>query len=366
MATPFLRAYICVAVLLTAAPAFAVLDIDSGDFVGYVEDLRNLAFGSGSGLYVAPSPQQRNDFAQLAADLWVASTPQQVNALVTAADALNYNVVQYTDTNTNQVYLGLREQLVNNTQQTGWGSYFVLQGMSKAAMVQVPHPVNDTRSWEVAAIATVESQARGFLMAGAHRNANGVGTADVADPINSIFQEVHMAWNGPQGQTPAWSVHGFDLDNHIPPNRIPGFPQPTDAVLSNGTGGVSPEIIALDTELESVPGYNWVSHAYNTLNVNDPLNVQVNGNVDGASFGPPGGLGATTNVQQLHSTSVGGVFVHIELEQSIRFNPDGALKRELAGQAIANAIMQTSAMIPEPASLALLGVGILALTRRRF
>ena len=337
------------AAAVAASPARAAVLTESGDFVAYVESLRNLAFDSGSGLYVAPTPQDRAAFALLAADLWTASTPQHVAALDLAADALGYEVVQFTHNANNAVYLGLREQLVNNQQQTGWGSYFVRQGPSRDAMVQVPHPINDTRTWEVGAVALLESDARGFLLAGAHRNANGLGTADVADPIGSIFQVVHEQWNGPAGETVAWQVHGFNLANHIPPERVPGFPLDTDAVISNGTGAVSPEIVALDAALEAAGGLGWVSYAYNTLDPTDALNVLVNGGVDGETFGPPGGLGATTNAQQIYSTGIGGTFVHIELGQTIRFNPDGASKRLLAGQAIAQSISDTTEVIPEPA-----------------
>jgi hypothetical protein len=341
-----------------AAPASAALIDTSGSFVTLVNDLKGLAFGSNSGLYVAPTVNQRNDFRDLAADLWDASTLADLQAMVNPAAALGYDVVRFTDAG--ETYFGLREQLVNNAQTVGWGSYFVLQGTSRHAIVAVPHLLFDTNTPEVGAKAFVQSDARGFMMSGAHRNANGFGTADVADPIGSIFQEVHIAWNGPNGENIAWQVHGFDLDGHL------DFPADTDAVLSNGTGLVSPEIIALNDAIEDL-GAQWVAYAYNTLDPLNPLNVAVNGAVDGEDFGGPDGLGATTNVQQIHSTSVGGVFVHIELEQSFRLN--GPANRQLAANAIANAIIATTPLvnpIPEPtAAVVMLGLaGLLGMGRR--
>jgi len=53
MATPFLRALVCITVLAGAGPVMAVLVLGSDIFVNYVEDLRDLAFGSGSKLYSA-------------------------------------------------------------------------------------------------------------------------------------------------------------------------------------------------------------------------------------------------------------------------------------------------------------------------
>lgn len=160
----------------------------------------------------------------------------------------------------------------------------------------------------------------------------------------------------------AWQIHGFSLDNH------PSFPAGTDVVLSNGDGGVSQEIKNLDAALEAVNFINdtqTLSFAYNTLDVSDPDNQAVNGNVDGSDFSP---LGGTLNVQGIHTRSIGGTFVHIELEQSIRL--DGTLQedldnRELAGIAIAGAIQA----VPEPSAFTLfagiLAPGFAALCRRR-
>jgi hypothetical protein len=340
---------------MSGAKAPAALIDDSGSFVTLVNDLKGLAFGANSNLYVAPTVGQRNDFRTLAQGLWNAQTNADVLALVTPAANLGYDVVRLDDNGT--TYLGLREHLTGGVQTLGWGSYFVRQGQARDAMVQVPHPLNDTNTPEVGARAFVQSEARGFVMAGAHRNANGSGTADVADPIGSIFHEVHIAWNGVDAGTIAWQVHGFDWDLHT------DFPVGADAVLSNGTGGVSPEIVALDAAIEAL-GVDWDSYAFNTLDPLDPLNVQVNGAVDGEDFGGPDGLGATTNVQQQHSTGLGGIFVHIELEQSFRLT--GPANRQLAADAIAAAIAHTTAfVIPEPSSMLILGGTMLAAVRRR-
>ncbi|QNN24495.1 PEP-CTERM sorting domain-containing protein [Planctomycetales bacterium ZRK34] len=346
---------LCVLISLICAvkPARgALLDVN-GSFVTLVDDLKSLAFAKNSGLYVAPTGPQLAAFNGLATSLRNAVTLGDLQALVAAADALNYDVVRLNDSGT--VYYGLREHLVANAQTLGWGSFFVRQGATRQAMVQTPHVLFDTNTPEVAAKAFVQSQAELFLMAGAHRDANGDDTADVAHLADSIFLEVHQAWNGAGGETIAWQVHGFDLDGK------PQFPNDTDAVLSNGTGAVSPEIVALDAAIEAL-GNDWVSYAYNTLDINDPLNQQVNGNVDGETFGGVNGLGATTNVEQIYSTGIGGRFVHIELEQSFRLN--GSTNRQLAADAIANAIAATTP-IPEPASALSLGALTIMFIRRR-
>src|SRR5262249_16862713 len=144
------------------------------------------------------------------------------------AGALDYEVVQFTDTATGFVYYGLREQLVNGQPTRGWGSFFLNFDFVTDKLVEVPHPLYDQASEDIGALVYHKAGAHGFIMAGAHRNANGTGTADVTHLPDSIFETVHEAWNGPAGETMAWQMHGFAITNH------PTFPQGTAAVLSNG------------------------------------------------------------------------------------------------------------------------------------
>ncbi len=300
--------------------------VESGDFVAEVSRLKDLAFANGSNLYVAPLAQEQADFNALANTLLAGDVP--------GADAqaalLGYELVEFTDTVSGDVYHGLREQLTGGQQTKGWGSYFVNLDFQADGLVEVPHPLFDTHSWDVGAKAFRDAAARGFLMAGAHRNANGAGTADVAHLTNSIFQEVHEAWVGATADTDAWQVHGFDIANH------PSFPAGTDAVLSNGDGTVSSEVITLDTNLEAD---SFQAYAYNTLAPTDPVNVTVNGGVDGTTFS---GLAGTTNEQGIHTRSLGGIFVHVELERSIRFD---AGNRDLAAADISSAILGESSFL---------------------
>jgi hypothetical protein len=332
---------------LTAARSMAAIVIESGDFVTKAISLESLAFGTGSNLYVAPTQNQRNDFAALAATLLAGD----LNSADAQAMALNYNLVEFTDNVSQNVYYGLTEQLVDNKPTRGWGSFFVNFDAVTAVLVQAPHPKFDSNTPEIAARAFQLASARGYLLAGAHRNANGQGTADVAHLPTSIFQEVHIAWNGPQGENTAWSIHGFDIDN----DDHEAFPLDTDAVISNGDGGISAEILAMNNEFESV---GFETYAYNTLDVFDPLNVAVNGAVAGNTFSS---LGGTTNVQGVYSRGLGGTFVHVEMEQSVRLT--GEANRIIAAEAIADAILAT-ALIPEPTSQTLALIGFACLCRR--
>ena len=319
------------------------LTIEAGDFVSLAQGLRNLSFTSGSNDYVAPTVGQQSNFRDLASSLLTSN----VGMADVQAAALNYELVQYTDLPSGQVYLGVREILSMGNQTLGWGSYFVNQGYSSNVLLEVPHPRFDTNSWDIAARTFRQSEARGYLMAGAHRNANGSGTADVAHKTDTIFHQVHEVWNGLNGETPAWSIHGFAIANH------PTFPTGTDVVNSNGDGGVSSEVVSIDGNFED---QGFLSHAYNTLHDLDPLNVAVNEAVSGGTFS---GLGATTNVQGIYSRGIGGVFVHIEMEQSIRFDETN---RQLAADAITASLLESGG-VPEPTSGVLLLCGSLWLLR---
>lgn len=323
------------------------LTIEAGDFVTLTEGLKDLSFTSGSNLYVPPSAGEQTQFRTLAASLLAGN----IAAADVQAAALNYELVQFTDIPSGQAYLGVREILSMGQQTLGWGSYFINQNFASDMLVEAPHPRFDSNSWDIAARVFRQSEARGFLLAGAHRNANGAGTADVAHLTDTIFHQVHEVWNGLSAETPAWQIHGFNIASH------PGFPAGTDVVFSNGDGSVSAEVVMLDSQFE---GQGFLGYAYNTLAVADPLNVAVNGAVAGNVFS---GLGATTNAQGIYSRGLGGVFVHIEMEQSIRFD---ATNRQLAADAIAASILSTFAAsaVPEPASGAILGALVMLLCVR--
>ncbi|MCB1734516.1 MAG: hypothetical protein H6981_15370 [Gammaproteobacteria bacterium] len=338
-----LERLVAAGILFMGSQAQAML-IESGSFIDEVERLKNLSFVSGSNLYVAPDLAQRSAFRSLANSIASGDT---VSADAQAA-ALDYEVVEFTDSNTGNTYLGLREQLVNDQQTRGWGSYFFNTGADVQVLIEAPHPRFDTNSWEIAASIYRDVNAAGFLMAGAHRNANGVGTADVAHLTESIFQEVHEAWTG-AGERDAWQIHGFNLDNH------PIMPADTDAVVTAGDGSVSSGMLAVDAFLEAA---GLVTYGYNTLDVNDVLNQAINGSVDGQDFA---GLGATTNVQGDYTRSLGADFVHIEMEQSIRFDTNN---RIAAAGAVVAAINSVEMPIPEPATLLLMLSATIPLLRR--
>ena len=157
--------------------------LETGDFVAEVSRLKDLAFGSGSGLYVAPPAQEQTDFSTLAATLLGGN----VAAADTQAAALNYEVVEFTDNVSGDVYHGLREQLVGGQQTRGWGSYFVNFDFQADAVVEVPHPLFDTNTWDVGAKSFRNADARGFFTDGVHDITLSGGGSTIDDTLGNAM-----------------------------------------------------------------------------------------------------------------------------------------------------------------------------------
>lgn len=267
---------------------------------------------SDSRTYVDPAPAL-HAFRHLASAMaW-----GDVAAAARQAAQLDYEVVQFTDSDTQRDYFVLREDLQAVDAIRGWGSYIVNPNSRTDAIVEVPHPMADVHTPEIGGKIFEQCQAKGFLLAGTHRD-----KADVPDLVDSIFHQVHIAWIGPAAQVAAWQIHGFAAIKH-------SFPKQAQVVTSTGDGSVAPEVANLDATLKE---RGLVSFVFNELSPDAELNKQLNGDVPGATFAS---LAGAKNEQGRVSRSLGGSFVHVELEGSIRAD---AASRDRAGSAIATVI----------------------------
>ena len=236
------------------------------------------------------------------------------------AKQVDCEVVRFIDEETNDDYVLLREDLDSLDHPRGWGAYLFNPDSELPALVEAPHPVDDSNSAKVAAMVFARG-ARGLLLAGAQRD-----KADVPDLVDSVFHQVHVAWTGAMGQVAVWQIHGFALEKHP-------FPRNAKAILSTGGGDVNDEIVRLDDELTN---RGLESYAFNRLKPDNKLNKWVNRGTPGLRFSS---LAATKNEQGRHLRSVGGTFVHVELERSVRRS---AKARRVAAEAIAEAIEETA------------------------
>lgn len=236
------------------------------------------------------------------------------------AKEVDCEVVRFVDKETKTNYVLLREDLDTLAEPRGWGSYLYNPSAQVPALVEAPHPIDDSNSAKVATM-VFQRGAKGLLLAGAQRD-----KADVPDLVDSVFHQVHVAWAEALGRAAVWQIHGFTIQKHP-------FPPEAKAILSTGGGEVIDEIVTLNKRLQH-RGID--SYAFNRLNPADELNVRVNQQNPGKLFAS---LGATKNEQGRHLRSTGGTFVHVELETSVRHDEK---QREVAAEAIAEAMRESA------------------------
>lgn len=174
----------------------------------------------------------------------------------------------------------------------GNGLYIVRRAPTSQLVVQIPHPVADRYSEYMGSQLFAQSDARLFMMAGAHRNA-GDDSADVAHRSDSTFAAVNDAVVQ-KGMTVV-QIHGFSSDNHDDFG---------DVVLSNSVAEPSPTLRRLASDLED-EGFDTCTY-------------------DGKKCKA---LAATTNVQAVAARARGAEFIHIEVNQKVR--KDRSERRQL-------------------------------------
>ncbi len=287
------------------------------DLMAQVKSLKQIAPSKHSNQYQPPTANELKQFRELAD----AINADQLNQAGKLAQALDYRLIKFRESSTQQTLLALLENQNEHQTVRGWGSYFINPSAATKRLVEAPHILFDRFTPEIAAQVFLSSHCWGFLMAGAHRNANGVGSADVCDPINSIFQVVHQCWS--RNSQTTWQLHGFANPT------AKGFPENTQFVLSSGRGDISQPIITLEKNLEK---RGFSSYVYNTLSTNSALNQKLNGNVAGTTFRP---LAATENVQGDYNHAINVHFVHIEIASDLRIRQSD---RKKVSSAIADSI----------------------------
>ena len=189
-----------------------------------------------------------------------------------------------------------------------WGLYVLsLSVTAHDVVVEAPHPLHDRFTPEMAIEAYLRLDARAFLMAGAHRYANGYASpaSDMARNPRSVFQGLHEALTG--RATHVLQFHGFTVQDH------PGYP---NVLLSNGSPEPHMELFALGAALE--------------------LQGETAGIYDGATWTE---LTAVANVQGRYTRSIGGRFYHMEYEAELRRDP---ARRSAVIEALVTALFPAS------------------------
>jgi len=269
---------------LTPTPIIRMI---KGNLRNQVHHLENDMPGANSEGYVVPSHKEQVAFAELVIAL-------EVGDLVHASQiaTLNHYKLQYYEdrNDSNAINYLLQE---NKPIQKGWGLYVFRVDSASNIIVEAPHPLFDIHTPSIALDIYRALDAHALLIAGAHRNANADGSADVAHFSDSIFQSVHNVLSHgsytSSGEVVFLQIHGFQSRDHT------GYPQ---VVIGFGAKIPSPHFSLANKMM-------------------DALNKQ------GISVGLCTGdawqdLCGTKNTQAI--TSDGAMFIHIELDEKIRKN----------------------------------------------
>jgi acid phosphatase type 7 len=272
----------------------------SGDLATYVNSfVAGIPRGS-SEAYDVPTASERSTMAS-AYDAIEAGDLLRAASL---ADPLGYDVVQYKDTTTGRNLIVLSERRnQDGSWPHAWGMYVFSPTASSDTTVEVPHPVADWNTEDVGVETFRKANAEDLFVAGAHRDANSDGSADVAHEADSVFEDIHEAAIGPS--TKVFQPHGFSQANH---------PDCGEVVVS---AGMSPP-----TQLAQKVDGDLRNAGFDTVLYDSDSSCRE--------------LGATTNVQGAFTRDViGADFLHVEVSRPIR---DDAVRRSLLVDRIAGAL----------------------------
>ncbi len=176
-------------------------------------------------------------------------------------------------------------------------------------------------------------------------NVNAVASSEY--PLSQFA--IASAFDGNDGTN--WAADGTDGD--FPPNSFPTVTLDLSAATVNGMSGP----LVLDT-------FTWVERTTaNTLNGRDQT----------SSFRLQAFLGGSevfdTTIDQTYETWSNGVSVTVELggiiADTIVYTVLARADESVDGNIGANAFRLTGSIVPEPASVALIGIGGLLMLRRR-
>lgn len=259
-----------------------------GDLRRLVLDFAAQVPAANSEGYAGPSRDQRATFLLALA----AARAGDLDAAADRLRPLGRQLVRYVDAGTGRTAVLLADPPGGGGR--GWGLYAVVPGSPSAVVVQVPHPVADRHTEEVGVDMFRSADASALLVAGANRDADRDGAADVAHNEDSIFEAVSAALvvRGSRVVQP----HGFSETGH---------PTYGDAVVSAGVAPASSLVRAVADALVAA-GFRTCLYDGRTCR----------------------SLAATRNVQGRSTRAAGGEFVHLEIADAVR--ADDGRRRQLA------------------------------------
>lgn len=276
---------------LTPTPAVILAPL-KGSFRNQISLIEENMPRSDSEAYVIPNAEEQTAFSKLVSLIH----KKDFSGAIQLATANYYRLNIYVDRGDELAasYL-LREQ---RPIQKGWGLYAFRVDSTSNIIVEAPHPLYDRRTPKVAMDIYRALDAHALLIAGAHRNANSDGSADVAHAPESIFHSVHEALvqeiQSKSGNPIILQIHGFHTSKHE------GYPQ---AVLGFGNS-IQPTETALAHTLETALAAQGINAG---ICIDDTWRELC---------GRKNGQGALAD---------GATFIHMELDETIRKKDDALI-----------------------------------------
>lgn len=238
-----------------------------------------------SDAYIVPDEKEQKAFTELvsrieAGDFLHASE---------LAKEYDYSLTRFLDHGNEKASSHLLQE--TRPRPKGWGMYVLREEKTNNIIVEAPHPLADKRSDLVALDIYRALNARALLIAGAHRDANYDGSADVSHTSESIFQSVHETLlqdtSTVSGVPVVLQIHGFATNKHPDyPRVVLGFGQTISQAEISLANELVDVLLARDVTADICDGDSWQD------------------------------LCGTKNVQGSHSEGV--IFLHIELEEAMR------------------------------------------------
>lgn len=298
--------------------------IESGDIFDKVSTIISNMPDANTNEYADPMNAELADWVALLDDLFAAN----YSSADTKADALGYDLVEFSDNTTNETYYVL-EKLGNGTNY--WGTYILNPSAAKEQVIlMAPHPKFDFNTGKQAIFCFKDVDAGFFMMSGAHRCNRNVNSScsgmtevcgsagpfkisDLAHTVTSVWQTTTSYLLGTVPDPYFIQLHGFTMGGNDP-----------YVIMSNGT--------------RETPFPDPVTAIRNELLVVDPMLTfeiaHLNHNWDRlVGFTNTNGreINASNNSCTTSATVTDGRFVHIEQEKtSLRNDQSGWQKMATA------------------------------------
>ena len=180
------------ALTLAQGTQAASLDLNNYNTLNeIVSAIKNNMPDEDSEQYTVPSQQVQNDINQVVIAILNGQDPQTIN--LPASLQNHYTLAEFVDNG--QTYVVLAETIDNDNNgvaDRGWATIIINNANNAQTLsIDIPHPLNDSGTPEQGIAIFKGTNARTFVMSGAHRDANDVLAPCFNDPKYKIADAAH-------------------------------------------------------------------------------------------------------------------------------------------------------------------------------